>query len=128
MGYQHKDDTCCKETKEILENVLCIKKEEYEFLEGAETIEVESPTKKILQEESEVNVLPSETEEMMSEVEKKDVSVPSSPPSDLEDLENYTPTQEAPPEAVNAKEIFEKKRKKRSYLEFREEYEVSEGR
>ncbi|MHA2083797.1 MAG: hypothetical protein ACXABD_08595, partial [Candidatus Thorarchaeota archaeon] len=68
MGYQHKDDTCCKETKEILENVLCIKKEEYEFLEGAETIEVESPTKKILQEESEVNVLPSETEEMMSEV------------------------------------------------------------
>lgn len=128
MGYQHKDDSCCKETKEILENVLFVKKTEYEFLEGAETVKVESPVKNIVQEESEVNVLPSETEEMMSEVEKENVSVPSSPASDLEDLENYTPTQEAPPEAVNTKEIFEKKRKKRSYVEFREEYEVSEGR
>ena len=128
MGYHHKDDTCCKETKEILENVLCVKKEEYEFLEGAETIEVESSAKKILRDESEVNVLPNETEEMMSEVEKESVSVPSSPPVDLEDLETYTPTQEAPPEAVNTKENFEKKRKKRNYVEFREEYEDSEGR
>ncbi len=100
-----------KETKEILGNILRMKKSEYELFEPVSSSTTsKSFDKKVT---AKPNVLPGEME-----------SIPDNERS-LEDMENYNPNQELNFEAEEVKECLEKKKKRRNYIEFRPDYEKS---
>ena len=106
MTYQHKRASCCKETKEILNNILQMKKSEYELFESPPASALAKPSK---EQRGKVNVLPG------NEPVESDES--------MDDMENYEPTQETDFEADEIKDCLEKKKKKRNYIEFRSNYE-----
>ncbi len=95
MTYQHKKNLCAKETRDILtEHVLEIKKTEYAIIKGTQAEAVNAKT-------SGPNVIRSE--EVAS----------------VENLEDYSPPKQMKFKSAEVKERFEKKKKKRNYLEFR---------
>ena len=100
-----------KETREILDNILRMKKSEYELLEPSGS----STTSKSLdkKERAKTNILPGETDGLLSRE------------GTLEDMENYRPNQELNFEVDEVKECLEKKKKRRNYIEFRPDYEKS---
>ena len=109
VTYHHKRDSCAKETREILANILQMKKSEYEILEPSTESSKQSDQKK----EDSANDLSGATDEISSE------------DSVMEDMETYEPTQELDFEAEEVKDCFEKKKKRRNYIEFRPDYEKS---
>ena len=121
MAYKHKREKCAKETKEILENVLSMKQSQYEFIDGAKTITVASPMSRIISEEAITNVLPVSSEEKLSDAEGSSIPIPSERLDELEGIENYSQTIEISCSEVKAKEILEITRKKRNYIDEREE-------
>jgi len=118
MAYKHKREKCAEETKEILEKIMLMRKAEYESIDGAKTVTVTSPMGRIIHEEATVNVLPSETEEIIVETEGSKLPLPSDS-AELEGIENYTSTIDIDLKQEKAKEIFETARKKRNYIELR---------
>ena len=99
-----------KETKEILDNILRMKKSEYEILETSSA----SISKKQQQKQDErANVLPGRASALLSKEDTDD------------DIENYQPTQEMDFEVEEVKDCLEKKKKRRNYIEFRPDYEKS---
>jgi hypothetical protein len=118
MTYKHKHTSCAKKTKDILtENFLKVKEAEYDLAEPAGSITTDNPVGKALN--TEVNTLPDETEEVLSENE--DVDAQSHTP----DIEHgsYTPEEETQKEPESTKKEIEKKKGMRNYLEFRVDYE-----
>ena len=118
MTYKHKHASCAKKTKDILEeNFIKVKKAEYVLAEPAESIDSENPMGEVLQRD--VNVLPGETDEILSEdkVEESEVDTP--------DIEHgqYAPEEKTQVEPELTKKVIEKKKKMRNYIEFRDEYE-----
>ena len=105
MGYHHKRDSCAKETREILDNILHMKKSEYAVLDSSDTLSSSKPSE---QKDSDANPLPGET------VDEEGA---------LEDMETYEPTQEMDFEVDEIKDCLEKKKKRRNYIEFRSDYE-----
>ena len=108
-----------KDSKEIVENILRLRSSDYEL---ADHSEIATSSKAILLKkeiEKEANVLlfndeielPCENEE--SRAENHDA---------LENIESYQPCQELHFEVSEVKEGFEKKKKRRNYIEFRPEY------
>ncbi|MFW9963153.1 MAG: hypothetical protein ACFFCX_06305 [Candidatus Sifarchaeia archaeon] len=111
MTYQHKRDRCAKETKEILGNILRMKKSEYELLEASvASTTLKSSDKKNHQK---ANILPGDTDVLLSREDK------------MEQMENYRPNQELDFKADDIKECLEKKKKRRNYIEFRSDYDKS---
>ena len=105
MTYRHKREKCAEETKEILEKIMLMRKSEYESIDGAKTVTVASPMGRIINEEATVNVLPSETDEIISETEGSEL--PLSPESaELDGIENYTSSMEIDLKQKKAKEIL----------------------
>jgi hypothetical protein len=104
MSYHHKRKSCSKKTREILEEILQMEKAEYRMDEFESTV-VE--TKPDCADNGTVNLLPGQGEPV--EV-------------DFEELESYEPTDKIDCEAATVKESFEKKKKKRNYIEFRPDY------
>jgi hypothetical protein len=100
-----------KETKEILENILRIKKSEYEILEPSTSSVDSKPTKRKKREKT--NVLTNKSSRMLSDE------------GPMEDIEEYKPTQEMHFEVDEVKDFQEKKKKRRNYIEFRPDYEKS---
>ena len=121
MAYKHKREKCAKETKEILENVLLMKRTEYEFIDGAKTITVGSPMSKIVKEETPTNVLPGSTEETFDKPESSSIPILSEGNDEIEGIEDYIQTIEVDCKEIKAKEIFESARKKRNYIYARAE-------
>ncbi|RDE13227.1 MAG: hypothetical protein C4K49_08870 [Candidatus Thorarchaeota archaeon] len=124
MPYQHKKARHAKETKEILENIVKLRKTEYELMESAESVKVGSPFDDVVRNESRPNVLPGQVhkapqDEDHRESEEKEIQVHD---RGSEDFEDYKPTTEIKLDAHQAKETFEKKRKHRNYAEFRFDY------
>ena len=119
MAYRHKREKCAKETKEILENVLSMKRTEYECIDGVKTITVTSPMGKIVKEETVTNVLPSGTEEKLNESESSNIPILSEGNDEIEGIEDYIQTIEVDCKEMKAKEIFEFARKKRNYIDAR---------
>jgi len=111
MTYHHKRDACTRETREILDNILQVKKSEYEMIEPSTT----SFTSKSIDKKQPdtTNVLPSEADSMLSE------------DGPMVDMETYESMQEMDFEADEVKECLEKKKKGRNYIEFRPDYEKS---
>ncbi len=102
VTYQHKKGTCAKDTRQILsENVLELKETEYDLIKTPEAVQ-ESKTEK------RPNFLTREDPPEQDSIET--------------DLEEYHPAQEVKMRVVDAKENIEKKKKKRNYIEFREDY------
>ena len=118
MTYKHKHASCAKKTKDILEeNFLKVKKAEYVLAEPASSIESDNPVGKALS--NDLNTLPSESEEVLSEdnVEADPVHAP--------DIEHgqYAPEEEAQIEPESTKKVIEKKKGMRNYMESRVDYE-----
>ncbi len=98
-----------KETREILDNILHMKKSEYEMLEPSPTSMTSKP---VDQKESDcANTLPSEADSMLSDE------------GSMENMETYESTQELDFEVDEVKDCLEKKKKRRNYIEFRSDYE-----
>jgi hypothetical protein len=93
-----------KETREILDNILHMKKSEYEMFETSTSKPVAQKKKK------KANVLPGQANEQLNE-------------EIMEDMENYKSTQELDFEVDDVKDCLEKKKKWRNYIEFRPDYE-----
>ena len=98
-----------KETREILENILHMKKSEYEMLEESTASLTSKPIDQ--KEHDGTNVLPGEADSMMSDE------------GSMEDMETYESTQEMDFEVDDVKDCVEKKKKRRNYIEFRSDYE-----
>ena len=96
MTYQHKKGQCIKETRDILiKHFMVIKKSEYAIIEKDES------------EES------NESDE--SQDEKNILHSDENPSTD--NLEEYSPPNRVKFKPAEAKESFEKKKKKRNYIE-----------
>jgi len=118
MAYQHKHAACAKKTKDILdENFLIVKKAEYDLAEPSESIDTDNPMGKVLN--CEINTLPSETEEVLSEDNDEDTQVHT---PDIE-RGQYAPEEEAHVEAESTKKNIEKKKGMRNYMESIVDYE-----
>ena len=121
MVYQHKRKTHAKKTKDILaEEVTDSKKTEYDEIEVSETDQTRSSLLDVVQKERDQNALPEDGEEISADAEEEVDSATNS--MIAEDCPDYSSTQEIHFESKEAEEAFEKK-KKRSYLESREEHE-----
>jgi hypothetical protein len=98
MTYQHKKAQCIKETRDILiKHVMEIKKSEYAIIEKDESEECDESDES----SDDTNVLHSD----------------ENPSTD--NLEEYSPPNQVKFEPAEAKESFEKKKKKRNYIEFK---------
>lgn len=118
MTYQHKQKSCAKKTKDILEeNFLKVKKAEYVLAEPTSSIESESAVGKILNDD--VNTLPSESEDVLSEDNVEDATVRA---PDIEHGQ-YAPEEEAHIEPESTKKCIEKKKGMRNYMESRVDYD-----
>ncbi|TXT54934.1 MAG: hypothetical protein BAJATHORv1_50187 [Candidatus Thorarchaeota archaeon] len=124
MGYHHKRETCAKGTKEVLENILKDRKTEYELLGSTETIRVGSPIEEIVEEEAVTNILPGDAEEIIEESEQVEVASEDiqDEMNELDSLVEYKAMIQVEFPVRDAKDEYEKKRKKRNYIEFRFDY------
>jgi len=111
-----------KETKEIVENILRMKASEYDLADSSEIVTSGKTIQIIRRDNTEVNILPSETKEMMEDC-SEDQAMVDGKCVNLDDLGSYESGQEIGIEAAELKEGIEKKKKKRNYIEFRKDYE-----
>ncbi|MHA2423604.1 MAG: hypothetical protein ACXAEF_02380 [Candidatus Thorarchaeota archaeon] len=118
MTYRHKREKCAQETKEILEEVLKAEKEEYGCLDCAESVRVGNPIEKILAEEIPHAAIKSQAEAIMEEVE----SPGEQSEVHVDDLETYVATDDTIGDESGSSLKALKKKKKRSYVEFRKDY------
>lgn len=120
MTYIHKREKCAQETKDILEDVLKVKDEEYGCLDCADTIQVGNPMKKILSEESPKKEMKSQAEAIIEETHEE--ATPStSEDVRAESLETYTATDEVRMDEKESSNNLQKK-KKGAYVEFKKDY------
>ena len=121
MVYEHKRKIHAKKTKDILaEKVTESKKTEYDEIEVSETDQTGSSLLVVIQKERDQNTLPEDSEELSVEAEME-VEVATNSMIE-EDCPDYSSTQEIHFESKEAKETFEKK-KKRQYVEFRKKHD-----
>jgi hypothetical protein len=106
MTYRHKRDQCTKEARDILENILCENVSNYDMT-GDRGGGIPEKTRDTVHIENGANVL-------VSDVDREN--------NNLDEMEEYRPSQEFDFEAREVKEGFEKKKKKRNYIEFRADY------
>ena len=121
MTYQHKRDRT-KDTKEIVENILQSKATDYDLTKPAEIVTSGKTIQIIRGGVGGTNVLPSDTEEILEQCDEDSVMIDGECVR-LEDLGSYEPIQEIDVEVTELKEDFEKKKKKRNYIEFKKDYE-----
>ena len=118
MTYKHKRGKCAKETKEILEDVLRFKEEEYGCIDCTETVKVSNPIEKIISEETpkiEAKELRSQAETAMEESE---LQASDEPTPQIESLESYAPPKDIGLSTTpEAKTLLDKEKKKRAYME-----------
>ncbi len=121
MVYEHKRKIYAKKTKDILaEKVTEAKKTEYDEIEVSETDQTGSSLLAVIQKERGQNTLPENSEDLSIEAEMEVETATNSMIE--EDCPEYSSTQEIHFESEEAKETFEKK-KKRQYVESRKEHE-----
>lgn len=109
-----------KDSKEIVENILRMKSLDYELTDHSDIV---TSRKSILVEqvaEQEVNVLPQRMDDEAQGAEEE--ATEQGENITIEDMETYQPIQEIDFEVSEVKEGFEKKKKRRNYIEFRPDY------
>jgi hypothetical protein len=95
-----------KDTRDIIENVLRAHAIDYDLADSS-TVKASSKSKELVEMDNGSNVL-------VSEKEREN--------GNLEDMENYQPCRELCVDANEVKETFEKKKKKRNYIESKADY------
>ena len=117
MTYRHKKTICAKKTREILEKYTRLSDEKYASVQFDDAVNTET-TEKLMDEDVEEaeNVLDEDVDCI------EEIQLPPMPVNETEGLEDYTPIEEPTFEVEATKEEVEKKRKKRNYVEFREDY------
>ncbi len=120
MTYRHKREKCAQETKEILDDVLKTKEEEYGCLDCAETVRVGNPMERILTEEIPRDELKSPTESIMEETQEGPTT-PDTKEIHSEHLETYTQSDELRNAESNSLKKPHKV-KKGTYVEFKKDY------
>jgi hypothetical protein len=118
MTYRHKKTICSKKTREILEKYAGHSDEKYASVEFASAVNVESSEKPMDEESPEAENILDEDVDLMED----EIQLPPMPVNETEGLEDYSPIEEPTFEVEATKEEVEKKRKKRNYVEFREDY------
>ncbi|MFW9909553.1 MAG: hypothetical protein ACFFEF_13360 [Candidatus Thorarchaeota archaeon] len=119
MTYRHKREKCCPETKEILEEVLKNKKEEYGCIDCAETVRVKNAMEAILAEEASEVEIKSSAETIVIEAE---MDVPSHKPEIREVMEEYSPPDDLGLQDKKDTLKTLKNRKNGAYLESKKNY------
>ncbi|MHA1653794.1 MAG: hypothetical protein ACTSYX_04355 [Candidatus Thorarchaeota archaeon] len=126
MGYHHKKSPCAKETREILRNVLQAREAEYELIGAAATIRVSSPMEKIIQSETDANVLTSDAERILAEADAEVSTVEMQETSvSIEDgagTEYYKSVLEVKFKLRKAQEAYKKKRRHSNSLDIEIDY------
>jgi hypothetical protein len=95
-----------KDTRDIIENVLRAHSEDYDLADTS-SVKAAPRSRELVHLENGSNVLVSE----------KDLDS-----KHLEDMESYQPCQEVDIDITEVKDAFEKKKKKRNYIEFKTDY------
>lgn len=113
-----------KETKEIVENILQMEASDYDLADSSEIVTSGKTVQIMRHKDHEVNTIPEDTEELMKDCPEDEEIVDGECVS-LEDMETYEPCQEVEIdfEVTELQEGIEKKKKKRNYIEYREDYE-----
>jgi len=117
MTYRHKKTICSKRTRDILERYTR-QDRKYASVQFASLVNIEETEKNMEEEVPEAENVLSEEVDCIEEIQ-----LPPMPVNDTEILEDYTPIEEPTFEVEATKEEVEKKRKKRNYVEFREDCE-----
>ncbi len=110
-----------KDSKEIVENILRMRDSDYELSDRSEIL---TSRKAILfqkRPEQEANVLPHSTE-ADTESTHGEEEVVREDCITIENIESYQPAQELHFEVSDVKDGFEKKKKRRNYIEFKPDY------
>lgn len=106
MTYRHKRDQCTKEARDIIENILSENVSNYDMTDSGGG-GLSEKSKETVHIENGANVL-------VSDMDREG--------NNLDKMERYKPSQEFDFEVSEVKEGFEKKKKRRNYIEFREDY------
>ena len=121
MTYKHKKEKCAKETKEILEDVLLAKEEDYGCLNCVESVSVSSPVEKMLAEESQTTSVKPWTESLIEEAAERPEEVTIN--ANGENHEDYSPVKQPTKKRIkDPKELYEKDNKNRAYIESKKDY------
>ena len=118
MTYRHKKMICSKKTREILEKYTSHSDKKYASVQFDSVVNVEVAEKVMDEECPEAENVREEDTEFMDD----EIQLPPMPVNETEGLEDYAPIEEPTFEVEATKEEVEKKRKKRNYVEFREDY------
>jgi len=111
-----------KDTKEIVENILQAKASDYDLAKPSEIVTSGKTIQIIRGESGGTNILTEDAEEILEQCDEESVMIDGECVR-LEDLGSYEPIQELDVEVTELKEDFEKKKKKRNYIEFKKDYE-----
>ncbi len=111
-----------KDTKEIVENILQSKPSDYDLAKPGEIVTSGKTIQIIRGGVGGTNVLPKETEEILEQCDDESVMIDGECIR-IEDLGSYEPIQEIDVEVTELKDDFEKKKKKRNYIEFKKDYD-----
>ncbi|MBS3794823.1 MAG: hypothetical protein KGY80_08000 [Candidatus Thorarchaeota archaeon] len=120
MSYEHKHELTTRDTKQILTNILPAGKEEYELEIRPSTIKV--PKNQDESESEEANVLPEEADALITEMDNTSVPSEASLESEEGNVDQYEDENEFDFDPEEPKRAFEKKKKGRDYMEFRNQY------
>lgn len=120
MSYEHKDELTTRDAKQILTNILPAGQEEYELEIRPSTAEL--PNNQDEAEGEEANVLPEEADALITEMD--DSSIPGDATLESEEgkVDQYDDEDEFDFDPEEPKRAFEKKKKGRDYVEFRDHY------
>ncbi|MDF1539757.1 MAG: hypothetical protein P1Q69_12725 [Candidatus Thorarchaeota archaeon] len=120
MTYRHKREKYAQETKEILDDVLKVKNEEYGCLDCADTVRVGNPIEKMIAEETPKNELKSPEEVIREEAQEGSATLDIKE-IQPEDLETYKQSDALKIAEDNPLKKLQKK-KKGAYVEFKKDY------
>jgi hypothetical protein len=115
MTYRHKKMICSKKTQDILEDYTR-QDGKYASVQFASVVNIETREKSMEEEVPEAENVLDDDVDCIDEIQ-----LPPMPVNETEGLEDYTPIEEPTFEVEATKEEVEKKRKKRNYVEFRED-------
>jgi len=121
MSYRHKKSDSRKGPKEILGNILRLGLISYEFFGAPEVEEEIVSTEKSIPIDT-PNTLPEEAEDLYDDSEEEPILLPPKPKDSSDLSEQYIPIQEIDFEVEEIQKDSEKKKKRRNYVEFREDY------
>lgn len=120
MSYEHKTEQSSRDPKSILANVLQTSEEEYEL--DITPVTPEGPDNQTEAKEDDENILPEEADTVITEMDDDSAVHRQSPQPEEDRVEQQDDEDDIDFDPEEPKRAFEKKKKGRDYVEFRDEY------